>query len=146
MTRSSARQVRIGAALEDVRGTCDIAARLELDPVAVVHRYPRAEDQELIGLLASAVAFGNVKALSQCPDIDLAMVKDHLDGVCRICAGGTAAGPIGLLNPGERFRWLVAPRSTVLQTSPAHAGLCEEPDVALERLLDQLVRTTQRSG
>jgi uncharacterized protein (TIGR02757 family) len=54
---------RIGAALEKVREKCDVEARLELDPVAVVHRYPRPADQELVGLLASAVAFGNVKAL-----------------------------------------------------------------------------------
>ena len=53
----------MGAALDDVRSTCDVAARLELDPVAVVHRYPAPEDRELVGLIASAVAFGNVKAL-----------------------------------------------------------------------------------
>jgi uncharacterized protein (TIGR02757 family) len=53
----------VGAALDDVRSTCDVAARLELDPVAVVHRYPAPEDRELVGLIASAVAFGNVKAL-----------------------------------------------------------------------------------
>jgi uncharacterized protein (TIGR02757 family) len=54
---------RVGAALENVRETCDVAARLELDPVAVVHRYPSALDRELVGLVASSVAFGNVKAL-----------------------------------------------------------------------------------
>jgi uncharacterized protein (TIGR02757 family) len=54
---------RIHAALDRVRAGCDVAARLELDPVAVVHRYPRSADRELVGLIASAVAFGNVKAL-----------------------------------------------------------------------------------
>lgn len=62
-SRSSERLARVGAALEDVRSTCDVAARLELDPVAVVHRYDAPEDRELVGLMASAVAFGNVKAL-----------------------------------------------------------------------------------
>jgi uncharacterized protein (TIGR02757 family) len=53
----------IGAALSRVMATCDVSARLELDPVAVVHRYPRSVDRELVALMASAVAFGNVKAL-----------------------------------------------------------------------------------
>jgi len=54
---------KIGVALDGVRARCDISARLELDPVAVVHRYPLPADQELVALMASAVAFGNVKAL-----------------------------------------------------------------------------------
>jgi uncharacterized protein (TIGR02757 family) len=53
----------IGATLDAVRAQCDVAARLEVDPVAVVHRYPAPLDRELVGLVASAVAFGNVKAL-----------------------------------------------------------------------------------
>jgi uncharacterized protein (TIGR02757 family) len=61
--RKLERLERLGAALESVRSTCDVAARLELDPVAVVHRYEAIEDRELVGLIASAVAFGNVKAL-----------------------------------------------------------------------------------
>lgn len=54
---------RLRPVLDDVRARCDVKARLELDPVAVVHRYEKREDKELVGLLASAVAFGNVKAL-----------------------------------------------------------------------------------
>lgn len=54
---------RLRPVLEEVRARCDTEARLALDPVAVVHRYPRREDKELVGLVASAVAFGNVKAL-----------------------------------------------------------------------------------
>jgi uncharacterized protein (TIGR02757 family) len=57
------RERNIARALERVRRDCDVAARLELDPVAVVHRYPGLLDRELVGLVASAVAFGNVKAL-----------------------------------------------------------------------------------
>ena len=62
-SRTRERFERVGLALEHVRSTCDVAARLELDPVAVVHRYAAPEDRELVGLMASAVAFGNVKAL-----------------------------------------------------------------------------------
>jgi len=52
----------IGAALDRVMATCDVPARLAIDPVSIVHRYQHRSDRELVGLLASAVAFGNVKA------------------------------------------------------------------------------------
>ncbi len=64
----------------------------------------------------------------------------------RVCEGGPGAGPIGLLPRKERFSWLVAPRSTILQTSRAHVGLCDAPDLVLERLLDKLVRTPRPPG
>lgn len=57
-----------------------------------------------------------------------------------ICAGGPDAGPIGHLPPAGRFRWLTAPRSTVLQTSPVHTGLCADAGETLGRLFAQLVR------
>jgi hypothetical protein len=72
--------------------------------------------------------------------VDLALVRRHLEVIPRICEGGPAARPIGLLSLRERFRWLVAPRSTILHTSAPHAGLCEAPEEWLERLLDQVVR------
>jgi hypothetical protein len=119
---------------------------------SVIRVVPRAEREEFVNagvilfcdardFLRARIELDQGRLLALCPEIDLGMVQDHLDGVCRISLGGAAAGPIGLLSPRERFRWLVAPRSTVLQTSPPHAGLCEDPDAALERLLDQLVRT-----
>ena len=81
-------------ALDDVRSTCDVAARLELDPVAVVHRYPALEDRELVGLIASAVAFGNVKALRAKLEEALerlgpgvARVADHPDEVAARLSG-----------------------------------------------------------
>ncbi|TFX37658.1 DUF3037 domain-containing protein, partial [Escherichia coli] len=58
----------------------------------------------------------------------------------RVCVGGKDAGPIGRLPQKERWHWLVAPRSTMLQTGPVHAGLCDDPDRALEHLLDTMVR------
>jgi uncharacterized protein (TIGR02757 family) len=90
--RPDKRLDKIGAALRDVRARCDVPARLELDPVAVVHRYPRALDQELVALLASAVAFGNVKALRAkleqalaCLGPDIARVADdELDVFARL--------------------------------------------------------------
>ena len=58
----------------------------------------------------------------------------------RICEGGPDSGPIGRLSQAERFHWLVAPRSTVIQVTPAHTGLCDDPDKALDHLFDTLVR------
>jgi hypothetical protein len=69
------------------------------------------------------------------PDLDIAIVQEQLDLVPRICAG---EGPIGQLGQAEAFHWLVAPHSTVIQTSPVHAGLCEDPALTLEHLVETL--------
>jgi hypothetical protein len=56
-----------------------------------------------------------------------------------VCAGEPAAGPIAALPPSERFHWLVAPRSTAIQTSAVHSGIADDPEAALARLYDTLV-------
>ena len=63
-----------------------------------------------------------------------------LESLVRVASGGDEAGPIGRMDPGERFRWLVAPRSTVIQTSAVHSGVHEDPRAALEGLFEKLVR------
>ena len=70
-------------------------------------------------------------------DIDLVAVQDALQAVCRTCEG---EGPAASTSLGQRFRWLTAPRSTVLQTSAVHAGLTDDPAAELTRLVDTLVR------
>jgi hypothetical protein len=77
------------------------------------------------------------------PDIDWEAIRAHLASIPAICAGGHAAGPIGRLSPRERFDWLVAPRSTIIQTSKVHTGRCTDPATLLEHLLDKMVRTPQ---
>ncbi len=72
--------------------------------------------------------------------LDPALVASQLEAIPRICSGGKQGGPIGLLPQAERFHWLVAPRSALIQTSPVHSGLCIDPGVTLERLLDRMVR------
>lgn len=62
-----------------------------------------------------------------------------------ICQGGPAAGPIGKLPQRERFHWLVAPCSTIIQMSPAHAGQCDEPAKVLEHLMEKMVRVVGES-
>ena len=80
---------------------------------------------------------GRLRALD--PGSDPDAVAEHLEVACRICAGGPEAGPIGLLPPRERFGWLVAPRSTVVQPSPVHSGFSDNPEKALEHLLRTMV-------
>lgn len=74
------------------------------------------------------------------PDADVAAIRAHLASIERICAGGPEAGPHGGLRPSERFHWLTAPRSTVIQVSPVHSGLCDEPEAEADRLLERLVQ------
>ncbi|PSK92543.1 DUF3037 domain-containing protein [Taibaiella chishuiensis] len=71
--------------------------------------------------------------------MDTGIFEDNLHAFQRICKGGTAAGPIGLLPARERFRWITATRSSILQTSKAHSGFCTDAAAALDRLMQQLV-------
>ncbi|NTU81444.1 MAG: DUF3037 domain-containing protein [Chloroflexales bacterium] len=73
------------------------------------------------------------------PALDLEAVAEQLDLIPLVCAGGRGAGPIGALPLYERFRWLTAPRSTIIQPSPVHVGLCDDPTAALERVFRQMV-------
>lgn len=118
---------------------------------AVLRVVPRVERQEFINagvilfcserdFLGARVELDRARVLALHPEADLALIEDHLLAVPRICAGGDGSGPIGLLSRRERFHWLVAPRSTMLQVSPVHSGLSDDPERALEHLMDGLVR------
>ena len=73
-----------------------------------------------------------VRALD--PDADIDGLAAALGAIAKICRGGTQAGPAGEISLGQRFRWLTAPRSAVLQPGPVHLGLCCEPEETLHRL------------
>lgn len=118
---------------------------------AILRVVPRVEREEFInaGVLLFCLArdflaarveldVDRLRALS--PEVDVQLVREHLDAFPRICAGGPDSGPIGKLPLKERWHWLVAPRSTIVQVSPVHAGLCETPGLELEHLLDRMVR------
>ena len=77
------------------------------------------------------------------PHLDPEAVKAHLEVARRVCEGGPEAGAVGLLPAGQRFGWLVAPRSTVVQTSPVHTGFAEDPEEAIEHLLKVMVETPE---
>ena len=73
------------------------------------------------------------------PSLDLDLIRQHLDAFPRIAAGDPDAGPIAQLSRRERFQWLVAPRSTIIQVSAVHSGMCDAPESALEEIFRRLV-------
>ena len=89
--------------------------------------------------LAARMALDTARLRALAPGVDLEAVQAHLDAVERIAAGDPAAGPIAALPASERFHWLVAPASTIIQPSPVHTGLTEDPEGELDRLLRRLV-------
>ena len=118
---------------------------------AIVRVVPRVDREEFLNagvilycrsrdFLAARVALDEARLLAVAPEVDVELLRGHLEALPRICAGGPDAGPIGQLPQKERWHWLVAPRSTILQTSPVHSGLCEDPGRALEQLTDRIVR------
>jgi hypothetical protein len=74
------------------------------------------------------------------PTLDVDTIRAHLDAIPVVCAGGAAAGEIGLLSQRERFHWITAPRSAVIQFSPVHTGRCADLDAVLEHLMETMVR------
>lgn len=117
---------------------------------AVIRVVPRVERGEFVNagvvllcrqrrFLGARVQLDPARLHALWPELDSAPLDAQLQHIPIICAGGRAAGPLGELPLFERFRWLVAPRSTVLQPSPVHCGLCEEPAETLERLFRGLV-------
>ena len=74
------------------------------------------------------------------PDVDLAALRANLDVIPAVCRGGPEAGPIGRLSARSRFRWLVSPRSTIIQPSPVHTGRTSDPAACLDHLMNRVVR------
>jgi hypothetical protein len=118
---------------------------------ALVRVVPRVEREEFINagvilycltrrFLEARVELDERRLLALAPDADVELIRSHLQSIPRICMGGKPAGPIGQLPQKERFHWLVAPRSTMIQTGPVHSGLCEDPAKDLEQLLQRMVR------
>ncbi|MGW4222906.1 DUF3037 domain-containing protein [Streptomyces bauhiniae] len=123
----------------------------EVYEYALLRVVPRVERGERInaGVIVYCRARGYVGArthldearlLALDPDADVAGVRAALGAVERICAGGDEAGQAAGDDAGRRFRWLIAPRSTVVRPGPVHTGLTADPVAETERLLDLLVR------
>jgi hypothetical protein len=118
---------------------------------AIIRVVPRVERGELVnvGVILSCPAVDFLEARVELDEarlraldetLDLDDIRAHLATIPAICAGGSGAGPIGELPQRNRFHWLVAPRSTIIQPSPVHTGRTGNPAAALERLLDAMVR------
>ena len=117
---------------------------------ATIRVVPRVEREEFINagvivfcrtrrFLGARVALQRARLAALAPDLDPAEIERYLAVIPTICAGGTGSGAIGALTLAERFHWLVAPRSTVVQTSRAHCGLCADPATTLDHLMERLV-------
>jgi hypothetical protein len=117
---------------------------------AIVRVMPRVErgEQLNVGVIVSCpaqdylcaeIALDRARLAALWPAIDLAEVAHALELFPWIAAGDPRGGPIAHLPRSERFHWLIAPRSAIIQTSAAHTGLCDDPAVALADLVARLV-------
>ena len=117
---------------------------------AVVRVVPKVDREEFINagvivscpelsFLEARIKLNEARLLALDPNIDVELVRKHLASIPKICLGGDDAGSIGQLPQRQRFHWLVAPRSTIIQTSPVHTGRCGDPAAALEHLVTTMV-------
>lgn len=118
---------------------------------AVVRVVPRVERGEFLNvgiivscdlarILAAAIELDETALLALDSGVDLTLIRSSLETIPAICAGGEAAGALGKLTARERFHWLVAPKSTMIQTSPVHTGRCSDVRSALEHLMKTMIR------
>jgi hypothetical protein len=121
---------------------------------AIIRVVPKVEREEFVNVgaivscatrkfLEAKIELNPQRLLALDPTLDLETVEGYLNTIPIICAGETQAGPIGQLPQRERFGWLVAPRSTIIQTSRVHTGLCRDLSAVIEHLLATMVRPLQ---
>jgi Protein of unknown function (DUF3037) len=116
----------------------------------VIRVVPRVERQEFINAgvvvfcpekryLAARIHLDEQRLRALWPEVDVDIVRAHLEAFPLICAGDASAGPIAQLSQRERFHWLSAPRSTIIQPSPVHTGVCDDTGDLLDRLATQFL-------
>ena len=121
---------------------------------SIIRVVPKVEREEFVNVgvivscparkfLAARIELDEQRLMALDSTIDIEFIQTHLATIPAICIGGEQAGAIGQLSQRERFHWLVAPRSTIIQTSPVHSGRCQNPDAVLEHLLDRMVRPSR---
>ena len=118
---------------------------------AVIRVVPRVEREEFVNVgvivacqdsdyLAARIEIDEARLLALDPQLDLANVGEHLATIPLVCEGGARAGALGALSRRERFDWLTAPRSALIQTSAVHTGVCGDAEAVLEHLMQVMVR------
>lgn len=118
---------------------------------AILRAVPRLERGECINVgvvlycracdfLGVRVSLDTARLAAIAPDVDPGLLEPSLEALTRVAAGDLEAGPIAALPTGERFGWIAAPSSTVIQPSEIHTGLCDDPGATLEALFDEVVR------
>ena len=117
---------------------------------AIVRVVPRVERGEYLNVgivllcrprryLGARMLLDEARLAAVAPGLDPATLRPHLEAIERIAGGDPTAGPIARLDRAERFHWLVAPSSTIIQPSEVHTGLCHDPAAELEHLVATLV-------
>lgn len=117
---------------------------------AIIRVVPRVEREEFINagallfcptqdFLKARLELDLSRLAAFAPELDSTAIEAYLNTIPRICEG-IEAGPAGQMAQRARFHWLVAPRSTIIQFSPVHSGVCGDLDLALERLIEKMVR------
>ena len=126
----------------------------EVYDYAIVRVVPRVEREEFVnvgvilscqrtGHLQAAMALDVQRLLALDPEVDLDAVQRHLGAIVAICEGAAHGGPIAQLPMRARYHWLTAKRSSIIQTSPSHMGVCTQPGEALQRILQRMVLPLQ---
>jgi hypothetical protein len=121
---------------------------------AVIRVVPRVEREEFVnvgvivacqdaGLLEARIELDEARLLALDPTLDVNTIRGHLDTIPAICVGGAAAGPLGALSRRQRFDWLTAPRSALIQTSAVHSGRCTNAAAVIDHLMQTMVRTAR---
>lgn len=117
---------------------------------AVIRVVPKVEREEFFNVgvillcskqkfLQAHIQLNEERLNALCPELDITELQEHIHSFERICSGGPDNGLIGQLPLAERFRWLTAARSTMVQTSQVHPGLCTDPQQQIQHLVEQLV-------
>lgn len=96
--------------------------------------------------LSARVHLNREKLRAFAPELDPGEVEQRLEAIQKICAADQTAGEIAQLTQRARFHWLIAPRSTIVQVSPAHSGICEQPQSVLDRLFREQVLSRELEG
>jgi hypothetical protein len=124
---------------------------------ALIRVVPRVERGECVnvgvvlfcrtrGFLGARIALDEARLLAFFPSANIEGIREELRAITKIAEGDPSAGPIAALSQAERFHWLVSPRSTIVQPSPVHSGLCDDPAAALDHLFQTIVLLPPSAG